>query len=81
MKFLIWILVAALVIMHQDFWNWDSSEIYLGFLPVGLTYHIGISLAASFVWAMACWLAWPKGVDEFENEPAPVTSAREGDKA
>jgi hypothetical protein len=81
MKLLIWILVAALVILHQDFWNWDKIDNSFGFLPIGLTYHIGISLAASFVWALACWFAWPEGIDDFANEPDSGDSAKDGGQA
>ncbi len=69
MKLLIWLLVAALIILHQDFWNWNNHKLYFGFLPIGLYYHIGISIAAALVWSFACTFAWPKGIDEFEDEP------------
>ena len=69
MKQIIWLLVAILIIVHQDFWNWNESGFYFGFMPVGLAYHVGISIAAAFVWLLACVFAWPKGIDEFENEP------------
>ena len=67
MKQVIWLLVALLIIFHQDFWNWESdTRIFLG-LPVGLVYHAGLSLAAAAVWALACRFAWPKDLDV----PAP----------
>ena len=69
MKLFIWLLVAALIVMHQDFWNWNDPQMFLGFLPIGLYYHMGISIAAALVWWFACTFAWPKGVDEFEEKP------------
>lgn len=69
MKLVIWLLVAALIVMHQDFWNWNSEKMFLGFLPVGLYYHMGISIAAAIVWWFACTFAWPKGIDNFEEQP------------
>ncbi len=69
MRLLIWLLVATLVIFHQDFWNWSNASLEYGIVPAGLAYHIWISLAASFVWLLACIFAWPEGVDEFDNDP------------
>jgi len=70
MKLLIWILVAALIVAHHDFWNWDSDQILFGFMPIGLVYHVGISIAAALVWAFACTFAWPQGVDQFDDPTA-----------
>ena len=69
MKLVIWILVAALIIAHHDFWNWEDDQILFGFMPIGLVYHVGISIAAALVWAFACTFAWPKSVDEFDELP------------
>ena len=63
---MVWLLVLILVILHQDFWNWNSDTLVFGFIPIGLFYHIGISLAAGFVWWLACTFAWPKELEEFE---------------
>jgi hypothetical protein len=68
MKLIIWLLVAMLLIFHQDFWNWNDSTTVNGFLPIGMAYHIGVSIAAAIVWLIACTFAWPKGIDEFDDE-------------
>ena len=60
---ILWLLVAVLVIVHQDFWNWHREDLWLG-LPAGLTYHIGISLAAAAVWLFACQFLWPDDLAE-----------------
>lgn len=74
MKNIIWLLVALLIILHQDFWYWNSEQIVLGFIPIGMFYHVCLSLAAAFVWFLACTFAWPEGVDEFEESSvAPPT--------
>ncbi len=44
MRLVIILMVLSLLVLHQDFWNWNREELSLGFLPIGLTYHIGISL-------------------------------------
>ena len=72
MKFVIWFLVIALLIAHQDNWNWYDDSLVFGFIPIGLFYHICISLAAGFVWWLACTFAWPKELEEFEIEEKEV---------
>ena len=54
-----WGLVLLLVVLHQDFWLWDDSDLVFGFLPVTLLYHACISLAAGVVWYLATLWAWP----------------------
>ncbi len=68
MRNAIWIAVAVLVILHQDNWFWDDDTIVLGFLPIGLAWHMGISIAASFLWYLATIFAWPKGTDFVPEE-------------
>ena len=59
MRYAIWIALAALLVLHQDFWFWDDRSVVLGFLPIGLAYHIGISLAAAALWWLATRVCWP----------------------
>ena len=68
---IIWLLVAILIIFHQDFWNWENDSIVYG-LPIGLTYHIGLSLAAAAVWWIACLVAWPDELKETELAEHPT---------
>ena len=57
-----WALLAliALMALHQDLWLWDDRSLIFGFLPVGLAYHAGISLAATALWFSVARLAWPE---------------------
>ncbi len=48
---LIYALLLLVFLLRHDLWFWDDPSPVLG-LPVGLTYHIGICLAA----AVAFWL-------------------------
>lgn len=64
MKYVIWLLVIALLILHQDYWQWDDSSLILGILPFTLAYHVGISVAAAAVWALSVKLCWPDELDE-----------------
>ena len=64
-----WALVAliALMALHQDLWFWDDTSLVAGFIPVGLAYHAGISLAATALWFAVARFAWP-GDDETQEE-------------
>ncbi len=62
--------VAAVVlgILHQDFWWWEDTSLVFGFLPVGLAYHAGFSVAAALLWAAAVKFAWPRRLEEWADE-------------
>lgn len=77
MKTFVYILVAVLLIAHHDFWNWHRAEpLVLGFIPIGLAYHAGISLAAGLVWFLATRFCWPHEVDEIEE--AVISTSKPG---
>jgi hypothetical protein len=57
-------LVAALYVLHQDFWFWRDPRLVFGAIPVGLFYHALYCLAcAGMMWALVKF-AWPAGLDE-----------------
>ncbi len=58
------ILILALLVLHQDYWQWDRAELVFGFLPYPLAYHAGISVAAVVLWLLAVIFCWPSGLDE-----------------
>ena len=61
--------LIALAVLHQDFWWWDAHEpLVFGFVPIGLAYHAGVSVAAGVLWALAVRYCWPRDVDALENE-------------
>ena len=64
MKIVIWLLVLLLLVIHQDFWNWNSSTMVFGFLPIGLFYHACISVAAGVVWFLVTRFCWPDTTTE-----------------
>ena len=64
----IWILFALMFVLHQDFWWWDDTTLVLGFLPVGLAYHAGFSIAAGLLWFGAVKFAWPSELEQWANE-------------
>jgi hypothetical protein len=56
---IIWIAFVILFLLHHDFWLWNDKSLLLGFLPVGLAWHMGYSVAAAILWALATRFAWP----------------------
>jgi len=64
---LLTLLVAGVYLLHQDFWNWNKAEpLVLGFLPIGLAYHVGYSILASITLALLVKFAWPKHLETTE---------------
>ena len=66
-KLWIWSLVALLLVLHQDNWFWTDERLVFGFMPVGLLYHAGISVAAACLWFAAIYLIWPEGIEPTET--------------
>jgi hypothetical protein len=60
----LWIAAIILGILHQDFWLWDHKGLLLGFLPIGLGYHVLFSICVSLLWIAAVVWAWPTEVEE-----------------
>jgi hypothetical protein len=56
---LIWTGVVLLIILRQDLWFWNDPALVLGILPIGLAWHVGISVAAALLWLAATRIAWP----------------------
>jgi len=76
MKVFVFALIVLLAAAHQDFWWWsDHDTLVLGFLPIGLAYHAGISVAAAILWALAVKYCWPKDLPDASDE------ASTGDRA
>ncbi len=65
MRATVWFLVALLIVLHQDVWFWNSTTMVFGILPIGLLWHMGISVAAGVVWWLATKHCWPA---ELEGE-------------
>ena len=79
MKYFVWILVVALLIAHQDNWNWNDDRLVFGFMPMGMFYHVLISLAAGFVWFLVCVFAWPCELKE--DDPIDSNAGSKGGQA
>lgn len=63
------LVVAAVYLVHQDFWNWTRVEpLLFGSLPVGLWYHAAYSLLASALMWLLVKFAWPKSLEEIKRK-------------
>lgn len=63
-KLFLIILIVSLYLLHQDFWFWrTASPLILGFLPVGLFYHLVYTLLIAVVMWLLVQIAWPKHLE------------------
>ena len=67
-KFLLFLMVVLVYIVHQDNWNWKSADLIFGFLPVGMAYHAGYSVLAAIM--MAILVSRVAGVPSGKNRAA-----------
>lgn len=63
-KYLVAVLLILLVILHQDYWQWDDATLVYGFVPWTLVYHVGLSLGAAAVWWLTVRFCWPENPSE-----------------
>ena len=76
---LLTLLVAVVYLLHQDFWNWKRIEpLVLGFLPIGLAYHVGYSVLAAVTMAVLVRFAWPRDLESVEAAPVERKRVSEG---
>ncbi len=69
------LLVCAVYLLHQDFWNWKKAlPLTFGFLPIGLAYQAGYSFLAAVTMAILVKFAWPSHLENVqpENETAAI---------
>jgi Protein of unknown function (DUF3311) len=69
-RVLLVVAVAALYLLHQDFWYWRTAyPLVFGFIPIGLFYHACFSVAASLLMWLLVAYAWPSQLEtETEKE-------------
>lgn len=71
MKWFVYSLAVIVLVLHQDFWNFNRAEpLVFGFLPVGLAYHAGYSVACAGLMFLLDKFAWPSHLEEYENLPS-----------
>ena len=77
-KLLLTLLVIAVYLLHQDFWNWKSAQpLIFGFLPIGLAYQAGYSFLAAITMALLVKFAWPSHLENVQPENDSAAEARE----
>ena len=70
-------LVVLLLILHQDNWFWTDDTMVFGFMPIGLFWHVCISIGATLTWALATVIAWPVHEDELASGSATENQSEE----
>ena len=70
MKPAVWIFVSLLLLLHQDYWQWDNQRLLFGAFPYALMYHMGISLTAALGWLLATRFSWPENLDHSAGSPS-----------
>jgi len=74
MRKLVYVMIVLLALVHQDFWWWDRIDpLVFGFIPIGLAYQAGVSIAAAALWAMAVKYCWPEGLVSEQGADTPLT--------
>lgn len=68
--------IAAFILLHHDSWLWNDSRLVFGFLPAGLAYHAGYSIATAGLWAAVSRFAWTE--DERLSPSEPTADSLEG---
>ena len=69
---LAWGLVLLVTLLRFDLWNWDSTDVVFGLMPVGLAWQAGISLAAAAAWALMMRIGWPAEVEDWAAQPSKL---------
>ena len=64
MKYAVWIGVAVLLVLHQDYWQWNTMALDFGFMPRSLTYHAALSIIAAILWFLATKFCWPESLND-----------------
>lgn len=59
-------LLVLLAVLHQDFWWWNDPTPVLGFLPIGLAWHILLSVLSGVAWWLVTRHCWPEDLEEPE---------------
>ena len=68
--------VAALYLLHQDFWFWRSARpLVFGFLPVGLAWHAAYCVAISLLMLWLTRVAWPAHLEQEQPQERPQRGA------
>ena len=59
----VWCVLLVLVALHHDFWFWDDPSLVGDWVPIGLVWHLGLSIAAVLFWAFVVKTVWPRNLE------------------
>jgi hypothetical protein len=66
------VVVVLLYVLHQDWWFWRTARpLVFGFIPIGLFYQAGFSVAAALVMWMLVKYAWPSHLEREVEQNLP----------
>ena len=71
-KWLLVLLVIAMIVIHQDSWLWDDKTLVAGVLPIGLAFHALYTVLCSVTMALLVHYTWPEHLEQEELEGEPV---------
>ena len=77
-KLILFLLIAAVYVLHQDYWNWKNAGLVFCVLPAGLAYHAAYSVVCSILMAVLVLSAWPSHLEDVQSEN-PATGASKED--
>ena len=77
-RVLLVVATVALYLLHQDFWYWRTAHpLVFGFVPIGLFYQAGFSVAAALLMWLLVKFAWPTHLEEeIEQQTSREDSAK-----
>jgi len=78
MKYVFWILLLILIVLQQDYWNWDRRELLFGFVPHALAYHAVLCLVTAMFWIFVVNFFWPKEL--VDNVASDASEIEKGQK-
>jgi hypothetical protein len=59
------VIVIIVYLLHQDAWFWSTPyPLVLGFMPIGLFYHVCYTLLASLLMLLLVKRAWPTHLEK-----------------
>jgi hypothetical protein len=77
-KLALFLLIAAVYVLHQDYWNWRNASLTFGLLPAGLAYHAAYSVVCSLLMAVLVKFAWPSHLEGVQPEPQTDNPSKTG---
>jgi hypothetical protein len=70
-KNILYLVVLIVYLLHNDLWFWNNPTIIMG-IPVGLFYHLIYCFIASILLFLLIKFAWPKLVEEVDQDSSDV---------